>query len=141
MAAHLDGSLVVYDKEKDDVPFVPENVDLLSPFPQTQPRSSSDLLDSVGNGAPNGAPSTNGATSSGASSTTNEQSNGAAKKNPISLEVLKSVQSANQKSNPVAFWKVGNSKINAFAFSPDAKYLAIVSDDGSLRVLDYYNEK
>ena len=39
--------------------------------------------------------------------------------------------------NPMYRWVVGEGAINEFAFSPCAKYLAIVSEDGYLRVFDY----
>ncbi|KAF2279757.1 WD40 repeat-like protein [Westerdykella ornata] len=58
-----------------------------------------------------------------------------------SLTVRKSVNSRNQKTNPVAYWKVSNSKINAFSFSPDCQHLAVVSEDGSFRIIDYLKEK
>lgn len=98
LAAHMDGSLVVYDKEKDDATFLPE-----------------------------------------------EQSNGNLETNGIDhtvvLHVNKSVHSKNQKVNPVAFWKLSNQRINAFAFSPDNRHLAVVSEDGSLRIIDYLKEQ
>ncbi|RMZ75789.1 hypothetical protein DV738_g5270, partial [Chaetothyriales sp. CBS 135597] len=73
LASHMDGSLVVYDKEKEDAPFV--------------------------------------------------------------------VNSANQKTNPVAFWKISHQAINDFAFSPDSRHLAVVGEDGYLRIIDYLREK
>ncbi|KAF2098270.1 WD40 repeat-like protein [Rhizodiscina lignyota] len=100
LAAHMDGSLVVYDKEKEDAPFVSEE-------PENE---------------------------------MNGVANGTAKHIPT-LKIRKSVQSKNQKTNPVAFWKVSNSKINSFAFSPDARHLAVVSEDGSLRIIDFLSEK
>lgn len=57
------------------------------------------------------------------------------------LHVRKSVQSKNQKTNPVAYWKVCNQKINAFAFSPDGRHLAVASEDGCLRIIDYHKEQ
>ncbi|MBE7182512.1 MAG: hypothetical protein INR71_15120, partial [Terriglobus roseus] len=57
------------------------------------------------------------------------------------LKVKKSVQSKNQKTNPVACYKVSAQRINAFAFSPDSRHLAVVSEDGSFRVLDFLAEK
>src|SRR5256885_8023254 len=78
LAAHRDGSLVVYDKERDDVAFVPEE---------------------------NGASATNGRKDSDAQEE--------------KLHVSKSVNSKNQKFNPVSCWKLSNQQINAFAFSPD----------------------
>ncbi|KKK24651.1 hypothetical protein P175DRAFT_0505159 [Aspergillus ochraceoroseus IBT 24754] len=58
-----------------------------------------------------------------------------------SLQVLKSVHSKNQKTNPVAVWKLANQKISQFAFSPDQTHLAIVLEDGSLRVMNYLREE
>lgn len=97
MAAHANGQLVVYDKEKEDALFTPE---LSSP--------SAEMLKSSG-------------------------------RQP--LQVLKSVNSRNQKTNPVSLWKVANQKISQFAFSPDRRHLAIVLEDGSLRVMDYLREE
>ncbi|KAI9926874.1 hypothetical protein ASPWEDRAFT_121408 [Aspergillus wentii DTO 134E9] len=94
MAAHANGQLVVYDKEKEDAPFTPE---------------------------------------------VSEEARKPSGRKP--LQVLKSVNSRNQKTNPVAFWRVANQKIYHFAFSPDQRHLAIVLEDGSLRVMDYLKEE
>ncbi|KAG2417426.1 catabolite repression protein creC [Aspergillus terreus] len=91
MAAHANGQLVVYDKEKEDALFTPE-----------EPVKSSGQQP---------------------------------------LQVLKSVNSRNQKTNPVALWKLANQKITQFAFSPDQRHLAVVLEDGSLRVMDYLEEE
>jgi len=102
LAAHMDGSLVVYDKEKEDLAFLPEE---------------------------------NGTATNG----TSEQTNGNAE--TAKLHVDKSVHSKNQKFNPVSFWKLSNQRINAFAFSPDNRHLAVVSEDGTLRIIDYLKEQ
>lgn len=57
------------------------------------------------------------------------------------IQVLKSVNSRNQKTNPVALWKLTNQRISQFAFSPDQRHLAIVLEDGTLRVMDYLKEE
>jgi len=98
LASHTDGTLVVYDKERDDAAFSPED---------------------------------NG--------TSTPEKNGDAGE-VRHLHINKSVNSKNQKSNPVASWKISNQRINAFAFSPDSRHLAVVSEDGSLRVIDYLKE-
>jgi WD40 repeat protein len=103
LAAHMDGSLVVYDKEKDDTAFLPEE---------------------------------NGTHTNGDS----EKSNGSGE-HSAKLHVDKSVHSKNQKFNPVSFWKLSNQRINAFAFSPDNRHLAVVSEDGTLRIIDYLKEQ
>ncbi|KAF9632855.1 hypothetical protein BFW01_g3718 [Lasiodiplodia theobromae] len=95
----MDGTMVVYDKEKEDAPFVPEEMGVQNEKPPSDKGQST------------------------------------------SLHIKKSVQSRNQKSNPVAVWKVSSTKINAFAFSPDNRHLAIVSEDGSLRIIDYLKEQ
>lgn len=95
----MDGSLVVYDKEKEDAPFVPED----------NPRLSSEASD--------------------------------LSEPDCVLHVIKSVNSVNQKTNPIAWWRLSNERINACAFSPDHQHLAVVSEDGTLRVIDYLQER
>ncbi|CEJ91057.1 hypothetical protein VHEMI06795 [[Torrubiella] hemipterigena] len=102
LAAHMDGLLVVYDKEKEDAVFLPEEDE--------------------------GQPSTNDTPDDGSDPATK-------------IQVQKSVHSKNQKSNPVAAWKLSNQRINAFAFSPDNRHLATVSEDGTLRIIDYLKEE
>ena len=85
LASHIDGTLIVYDKERDDAAFTPE---------------------------PNGTGSS-------------EADHGISDQSP--LHINKSVNSKNQKSNPVASWKISNHQITAFAFSPDSRHLAVVS--------------
>ncbi|RDA91254.1 hypothetical protein CP533_0648 [Ophiocordyceps camponoti-saundersi (nom. inval.)] len=102
LASHMDGSLVVYDKEKDDSQFNPE-----------EEASSANCSDA------GEAPSTHG----------------------IRIQIQKSVHSRNQKTNPVAAWKLSHQRINAFAFSPDNRHLAVVSEDGTLRIIDYLKEE
>lgn len=101
----MDGSLIVYDKEKDkdEVAFIPE---------------------------------TNGDDTNGHF----EKSNGNGEVAPR-LHIDKSVHSRDQKSNPVAFWKLSNQRINAFSFSPNNRHLAVVSEDGTLRIIDYLKEQ
>ena len=96
LAAHQDGTMIVYDKEKEDAPFVPENI-------IDEAISIEDDPDSQ-------------------------------------LNITKSVNSANQKANPVACWKLSSQPINDFSFSPDSRHLAVVAEDGYLRVIDYLKE-
>ena len=103
MAAHMDGSLVVYDKEKEDMQFIPEE----------------EVVNGVGN----------------------ESGELNAAELGTKMAIHKSVHSKNQKTNPVAAWKLSNQRINAFAFSPDNRHLAAVSEDGTLRIIDYLQEK
>lgn len=98
IAAHFNGSLIVYDKEKEDAVFTPEDA----------------------------TPAENG------------HINGERK---TGFTVEKSVHSKDQKTNPVAAWKVSNMRVNDMSFSPDGFLLAIVCEDGTLTTLDYINEK
>lgn len=100
----MDGSLVVYDKEKEDLAFLPED---------------------------------NGNDTNGESGT-NSNDEPATK---VKLHIDKSVHSKNQKFNPVSVWKLSNQRINAFAFSPDNRHVAVVSEDGTLRIIDYLKEQ
>lgn len=59
----------------------------------------------------------------------------------LPIEILKSVNSKNQKTNPVALWKLANKRISHFSFAPDHRHLAVVLDDGSLRLMDYLKEE
>ncbi|KAG8808738.1 hypothetical protein FRC17_003804 [Serendipita sp. 399] len=43
--------------------------------------------------------------------------------------------------NPVSHWKVSKKKIVDFVFSPDVRYVAVVSEDGCLRVIDALHER
>lgn len=104
----MDGSLVVYDKEKEDAQFNPEEEAVNG----NTSGSSGEAIDSTnGNTHPNG------------------------------IRINKSVHSKNQKTNPVAAWKLSNHRINAFSFSPDNRHLAVVSEDGTLRIIDYLKEE
>lgn len=98
MAAHANGHLIVYDKEKEDALFTPEINDVF------------------------------------------DKSNGKINARKA-MTILKSVNSRNQKTNPVSVWKSFNQRINQFAFSPDHKHLAIVLEDGSLRIMNYLKEE
>jgi catabolite repression protein CreC len=89
MAAHMDGTLVVYDKEKEET---------------------------YANGD-------------------------AAPEHFKRIQVIKSVNSKNQRHNPAAIWKLSNQRINFFEFSPDNRHLAVVSEDGTLRIIDYLREQ
>jgi catabolite repression protein CreC len=98
MAAHMDGTLVVYDKEKEDAIFNPE---------EEEPRANGD----------------------------------AEINHRKRIQVVKSVHSKNQRHNPAAIWKLSNQRINSFEFSPDNRHLAVVSEDGTLRIIDYLKEE
>ncbi len=96
LAAHSDGSLIVYDKEKEDAVLAAEE----------------------GETAPGSIPG-----------------------DTPPMTIHKSVNSTNQKSNPVSFWKLSNKHINSFTLAPDRRHLAVVSEDGDLCIIDYLKER
>jgi len=106
----MDGTLIVYDKERDDAAFIPE--------PSNTTTANFTKPSNLSNPDP---------------------FNPASELTP--LHINKSVNSKNQKANPVASWKLSNHRITAFSFSPDSRHLAVVSEDGSLRIINYLKEQ
>lgn len=98
LAAHMNGTLIVYDKEREDAAFIPEEIDVTAEIDRIDPEYRP-------------------------------------------LHINKSVNSKNQKTNPVSAWKLSNDRINELAFSPDCRHLAVVSEDGSLRIVNYLKEQ
>lgn len=45
------------------------------------------------------------------------------------------------KSQPLYRWKIGHGSINAFEFSPNTTHMAVVSQDGYLRVFDFHKQE
>ncbi|EPE10384.1 catabolite repression protein crec [Ophiostoma piceae UAMH 11346] len=100
MAAYMDGSMVIFDKEKEDAAFVYNEEEA-----NHQRLSNSDEA-------------------------------------RLQIQIERSIYSSQSKTNPFAFWKISNQRINSFAFAPDGQTLiAVVSEDGSLRIIDYLREE
>ncbi|KAJ2348713.1 hypothetical protein IWW50_005993 [Coemansia erecta] len=57
------------------------------------------------------------------------------------LDTFETAAPLKPKSNPVSYWKVGARAITSIEFSPDAQRVAVTSEDGALRVIDYLNEE
>lgn len=53
--------------------------------------------------------------------------------NGYTIEICKNKQDC----NPLCRWRVGQGGVNEMSFSPDCKHLALVSQDGYLRVFDF----
>ncbi|KAK9369994.1 WD40-repeat-containing domain protein [Lipomyces kononenkoae] len=100
MAGHMDGALIIYDKEMEDSKFAEELQNGV--LPETSKLGNRD-----------------------------------------GFQVIKSIYSSQKllKYNPVAYWKVSRKAITAFAFSPDSRHVAVVSEDGYLRIIDVLKEK
>ncbi|ORX61355.1 WD40 repeat-like protein [Hesseltinella vesiculosa] len=45
------------------------------------------------------------------------------------------------KYNPLSHWSVNDKGVTDFAFSPDSVYLAVVGSDGTLRIINYIQER
>jgi hypothetical protein len=100
MAGHMDGAILIYDKEMEDSNFVDELQSGI--YPDTSKLEARD-----------------------------------------GFQVIKSIYGSQkvQKHNPLAYWKVSRKPITAFAFSPDCQHVAVVSEDGYLKIIDVLKEK
>ncbi|KAJ7632962.1 catabolite repression protein creC [Roridomyces roridus] len=110
LVAHADGTIIVYDKEREDGSFTPQ--DPVRPNADSESSKEWDPIDSIfvtnpisGNGV--GAPG----------------------------KVEKVAK------NPVSHWRVSRRAVVDFVFSPDVKYVAAISEDGCLRVIDALAEQ
>lgn len=59
----------------------------------------------------------------------------------VQLRLRKSIRSKNQKSNPVAVYKATKKRINGIECSPDGRFVGLVSEDGTLRIIDLMKEE
>lgn len=100
MAAHKDGRLVVYDKERDDAALDEDGEEY-------QGRNTGEAIHDY-----------------------NKR-----------IHIIKSTQSPNQKTNPVAVWKISKTQVNAIAFGPDNRHLALACENGTMRMIDYLKEE
>lgn len=127
MAAHADGCLVIYDKEREDVDFL----------------ASLGAVGGSGGGGGSGLPdhdyftSPQGDHNSPHTHTQQQQHH----QNPA-LAVLKSAHDGRgNKTNPVSCLSLSRQSINAFCFAPDGTHLAVVTDEGCLKIIDYRQER
>ncbi|KAJ7735429.1 catabolite repression protein creC [Mycena olivaceomarginata] len=117
LVAHADGTIIVYDKEREDGNFTPQDPaskntnDSLSPDGASKPW---DPIDSIFVTMPPWHPVSSGGIA------------------PSKDKVAK---------NPVSHWRVSRRAVVDFVFSPDVKYVAAISEDGCLRVIDTLAEQ
>ncbi|RXW18622.1 hypothetical protein EST38_g7236 [Candolleomyces aberdarensis] len=119
--SHADGTIVVYDKEKEDGTFTPQDPSAPAPDASSSSDEGSsqrewDPLDNIFVTMPPWHPA------SGAFN------GGKADKEKIA-------------KNPVSHWRVSRRSVVDFVFSPDVKYVAAISEDGCLRVIDALQEQ
>ncbi|KAH9993809.1 WD40-repeat-containing domain protein [Russula vinacea] len=129
LVSHADGTIVVYDKDREDGVFTPQapTASLASltndPAP-TSPEASSSAgewnpLDSIFVTIPPWHPVNSAGAQAGGGRGDRDK---AAK-------------------NPVSHWKVSKRGVVDFVFSPDVKYVAAIAEDGCLRVIDALAEQ
>ncbi|KAJ6502129.1 catabolite repression protein creC [Mycena sanguinolenta] len=106
LVAHADGTIIVYDKEREDGNFTPHD-------PAGGSASKPwDPIDSIFVTMPPWHPVSSGAAAA-----------------------------AKVAKNPVSHWRVSRRAVVDFVFSPDVKYVAAISEDGCLRVVDTLAEQ
>jgi len=128
LVSHADGTIIIYDKEREDGVFIPQypkppmaSPPLESGSPSTSQDTSSatewNPLDNMLVTAPPWHPGTGGAGNGG---------------KPDREKTAK---------NPVSHWRVSRRSLVDFIFSPDVKYVAAISEDGCLRLIDAIAEQ
>ncbi|KAG9318615.1 WD40 repeat-like protein [Chiua virens] len=122
LVSHADGTIIVYDKERDDgvfsvtAPTIQISPSNLKPTQnQSQPTGEWDPLTIMYVAVPPWHPEAN--------------VNGGAK---ADKGVAK---------NPVSHWRLSKRAVVDFVFSPDVKHVAAISEDGCLRVIDAFAEQ
>ncbi|KAF9526954.1 catabolite repression protein creC [Crepidotus variabilis] len=138
LVSHADGTIIIYDVERDDGTFTPQDPNALPtsltnsqngatiseiPIPShlnlDVPQQEWDPLDSIFVTMPPWHPAASAAATLGTPK-------------PGKAETVK---------NPVSHWRVSRRGIVDFVFSPDVKYVAAISEDGCLRVIDSLAEQ
>lgn len=104
LVSHADGTIIVYDRERDDGTFKPSE----------EAAKEWDPVDNIFVSMPPW--------------------------HPVSGAALKTEKEKAVK-NPVSHWRVSRKSIVDFVFSPDVKYVAAISEDGCLRVIDALAEQ
>ncbi|KAI5304835.1 hypothetical protein KEM56_005854 [Ascosphaera pollenicola] len=171
IAAMGDGSLIVFDKEREDVPFQSEEIELdgapsgaatlgmgmsdLSGASDSMGLSNASSQETSDDASPRSpgvvgfAPGTSSqgpGQGSGAFGMTSLQGSSTATMNDAATlrskyRILKSVNSPHQSRNPVAMYKLSHMPVTSLAFSPDNSHLAVVLEDCTLRIIDFLAEE
>ncbi|KAA1099931.1 hypothetical protein PGT21_025350 [Puccinia graminis f. sp. tritici] len=130
VSSHVDGTLICWDKEREDW-----NGFVVDPWPKTQQTHSTPH------------PSAPHLPSSPLNRKKLNNHPPRPHADPRDHDILISGLNHNlpiekrNRLNPVSHWKVSRKAITDFAYSPDSKFCAIVSEDGCLRIIDTYSEK
>ncbi|KAF8643790.1 hypothetical protein AX16_008809 [Volvariella volvacea WC 439] len=126
LVSHADGTIIAYDKERDDGTFTPQEPVAPTPDTTTSTSESSsqkewDPTDNIFITMPPWHP----AVSSGGNGTANNTGK----------------SDKDKAKNPVSHWRVSKRSVVDFVFSPDVKYVGAISEDGCLRVIDALAEQ
>lgn len=133
LVSHADGTIVVYDKDRDDGVFTaqcptaspvsplrpPSNPPVSPPSEPSSPAGEWNPLDSIFVTIPPWHPVNAAGASGGGGKGDRDKTT----------------------KNPVSHWKVSKRSVVDFVFSPDVKYVAAISEDGCLRVIDALAEQ
>lgn len=122
LVSHADGSIIAYDKEREDGAFIPQDQAPSITNSSLSDESFShewDPTDNIVVTMPPWHPVMSG------------------------NHILTPGKTDKEKTakNPVSHWRVSRRKIVDFVFSPDVKYVAAISEDGCLRVIDAMSEQ
>ncbi|KAI8070410.1 WD40-repeat-containing domain protein [Gongronella butleri] len=131
MAAFQDGSVMVFDKDKEDGAALAVSDDTAGASSSASSSSSASIASHP--------PSTHQKHISIVEPMTSSSSH-AARTSKQMFRVSRP-SSKQAKHNPVSHWKLSGQSITAFAFSPDCQHVAVVGLDGYLRVINYLQEK
>ncbi|KAH7889618.1 WD40-repeat-containing domain protein [Phlebopus sp. FC_14] len=130
LVSHADGTIIVYDKERDDGIFTATSPGSPAPTPYLPHLSSAASHASPQVQGPEWDPLTTMlVTTPPWHPEVSVSGNG---KERADKSVAK---------NPVSHWRLGRRGVVDFAFSPDVKYVAAISEDGCLRVIDAFAEQ
>ncbi|KAF8744004.1 WD40 repeat-like protein, partial [Rhizoctonia solani] len=126
LASYADGTIVVYDTERQDAPFVPHDPSKPMPPPPAPPSTHDTDEQKSSNG-------------SGSAAAQSERM-----WNPLNEILVTSNGGPDGKAfkNPVSHWRLTEKKsvVVDFVFSPDVRYVAAISEDGCLRIIDALSE-
>ncbi|KAF7778567.1 hypothetical protein Agabi119p4_2912 [Agaricus bisporus var. burnettii] len=124
LVSHADGTIVVYDKEREDGTFSPQEPTgastSLDVNEDSAPQRDWDPTDNIFVTMPPWHPVTTGGAINVAG---------------------KPDKDAKVAKNPVSHWRIARKGVVDFVFSPDVKYVAAISEDGCLRVIDALAEE
>ena len=132
VTSHADGSMIVWDKDREDAPFLPAPSIVGSLSSPNRPTGKEN--DAIGSAAP-------------ARDKRHAPVSESAADEPIDITVTRPIVVDNAKKgntdkfNPISHWQISKKSIYAFAFSPDLSHWSVVGEDGCLRIIDVGMER